>query len=115
VDDFNKNTMFKVVPFKHNEKNMVAEIRFTEERFSMRIIEIKAVTSESLFDLKTNFFPQWYKSKSIKNFKKIREFSKLTKEYLEKEYDGTKDKTAENKGFIENLVKKIKVFEKKLD
>ena len=111
----NNKRLFKVIPFKYNDKNMVASIRFDEKYFRMKVEEVEADSTESLFDMKTTFFPQWYKSKSIKNFKLIKEITNTITEYLENEYDGSNLKNAENEAFIKKLVQNEKVFTKKLD
>lgn len=108
------NRFFKVIPFKHGEKNMVASIRFNDSYFWVTINEVKATTTQSLFYLKSGFFPQWGKTKSIPNFNLMKEKSSEIKEILENEYDGTAEKTNEIKEKIKTLVKDIKFLEKDL-
>ena len=112
--DGNNNRFLKVIPFKHGEKNMVASIKFDENYFWVTISEVKATSTQSLFFLKTSFFPQWTYAKSIPNFKIMREKSAEIKEILESEYDGTSEKTNEIKEKIKNIVKDVKFLEKDL-
>lgn len=108
------NRFFKVIPFKHGEKNMVASIRFNDKYFWVSINEVVAKSTQSLFALKKSFFPQWSETKSIPNFKLMKEKSSEIKEILENEYDGTAEKTNEIKEKIKTLVKDIKFLEKDL-
>lgn len=108
------NRMFKVIPFKHGDKNMVATIRFSEDYFWMTFREVSAKSSNSLFYMKTSFFPQWGKATSIPNYKRMRELSEYIKDYLEKEYDGEAESTSKIKDFVKNLVKSEKFIKKDL-
>lgn len=110
------NEMFKVIPFKHKDRNMVATIRFKESSQSVSIREIKAYDGNSLNEMKHSFFLLYFdKYKAIPNFKRVKEYSLKVKEYLETEYDGTSPKTSKIKGYVKGLLEKEKVFEKKLD
>lgn len=108
------NRMFKVIPFKHDNKNMVATIRFYGSYFWMTFKEVNAKSSNSLFYMKTSFFPQWGKATSIPNYKKMKMISQTIKEYLEKEYNGESLKNDEIKNFIRDLVKDEKFLKKYL-
>ena len=124
----NYKEMFKVIHFKHEDKNMLLTITFDKSYVRFRIKEIKAQDSNSLDVLKDELFPRWsymsrengkyfkksYSYKSIPNFKKMRNVTQVIEKYLEKYYDGTADKTLEIKKFIENLIKSEKFFEKNL-
>lgn len=107
------NRMFKVIPFKHGEKNMVATIRFNDKYFWMGFREVNAELY-SFFDMKTTFFPQWGKATSIRNYKRMRELSQNVKDYLENEYDGEAESTTKIKDFVKNLVKDEKFIKKDL-
>ena len=96
------------------DKNMVASIRFSEKYFWMTISEVNAKSTQSLFNLKTSFFPQWDSAKSIPNFKSMRIKAKDIKNLLEKEYNGTSENTNEIKGFVKKLVESEKFLQKDL-
>jgi hypothetical protein len=108
------NRFFKVVPFKHGDKNMVASIRFNEKYFWVTISEVEAKSTQSLAYMKYGFFPQWDKTRTIPNFKLMREKSAEIKEILEKEYDGSAEKTSEIKESIKNITKDVIFLEKDL-
>jgi hypothetical protein len=96
------NRMFKVIGFTHEGKDMYTSIRFNEKYFWMTIGEIEAKSPNSLFNLRTGFFPQWDKAKSIPNFKAARKLTKEIKELLENQYGKSDDIKGDVKKLIEN-------------
>lgn len=113
VHEFNQDRLFKVIPFKCGNKNVVATIKISETRITVTLKELNYYSASSLIDMKYDFFPTWNKARSIKNFKGIRQLTSEIKEYLENNYDDSN--TTENKEVIKKMIENAKVFYKKLD
>lgn len=80
----------KIVQFNDGENKMVACIVFGMNYLKVNVKKIEATSSNSLFFMKREFFPEWKKAKSIKNFKLARKLSQSITEHLEKNYKSDK-------------------------
>lgn len=87
-----KGRFIKIIPFTKDGKDQILVIKFDKDRFYMFVDDLEATTSNSLFYLKTRIFPQMGGTKSVKNFKKAKQFAEAVKIHLEN--DDKKDQAS---------------------